>query len=64
MFLENNGLGMGLVLPNFRLIVTGKGMGPSMFSIAELLGKKEVIDRFNIGIYKISSIKSEVNSTS
>ena len=53
-FLELNELKMGQVLPNFRLIVTGEAMGPSMFEIAELLGKKEVISRFNIGIDKVS----------
>ncbi len=53
-YLEINELKMGQVLPNFRLIVTGKAMGPSMFEIAELLGKDEVISRFNIGIDKVS----------
>ena len=60
-FLEDNDLGMGAVLPNFRLLVTGKGMGPSMFQIAALLGKKETIDRFNHGIEKITQIKAELN---
>ena len=60
-FLEDNNLGMGTVLPNFRLLVTGKGMGPSMFQIAALLGKKETIDRFNHGIEKITQIKAELN---
>ena len=45
-FLEANSLGMGAVLPCFRLILTGKGMGPSAFAIAALLGKKEVLKRF------------------
>ena len=33
-FLLKNELGMGAALPNFRLLVTGKGMGPSMFETA------------------------------
>ena len=37
---------MGAILPNLRLILTGKGMGPSIFEIA-LLGKEEVMKRFN-----------------
>lgn len=49
-FLENKGLGIGAVLPLFRLLVTGKGMGPSMFSIAELLGKEETAKRMITGI--------------
>jgi glutamyl-tRNA synthetase len=53
-FLEQKGMGIGAVLPLFRLLVTGKGMGPSMFSIAELLGKEECINRMNTGIEKLS----------
>ncbi len=49
-FLEKKGLGIGGVLPLFRLLVTGKGMGPSMFSIAELLGKEESLNRMKQGI--------------
>ena len=58
-FLENNELGMGAVLPNFRLLVTGKGMGPSMFHIAALLGKEEVLVRFEKGIQLIESLKEK-----
>ncbi len=53
-FLEQKGMGIGAVLPLFRLLVTGKGMGPSMFSIAELLGKEECIFRMNTGIEKLA----------
>jgi len=53
-FLEDNELGMGAVLPNFRLLVTGQGMGPSMFQIAELLGKEETLKRMTDGIAKLS----------
>ncbi len=49
-FLEAKQLGMGAVLPLFRLLVTGQGMGPSMFHIAELLGKDEVVSRIEKGI--------------
>ncbi len=52
-FLEEKGLGMGAILPNFRLTVTGKGMGPSMFAIVELLGKEETLTRMQEGIDKI-----------
>lgn len=52
-FIEAKELGIGRVLPLFRLLVTGKGMGPSMFSIAELLGKQEVIARMEAGITKL-----------
>jgi glutamyl-tRNA synthetase len=52
-FLEKKQLGMGAVLPIFRLLVTGTGMGPSMFDIAALLGKEEVVKRMNIGLEKL-----------
>lgn len=53
-FLEKNNLGMGAVLPNFRVLVTGLGMGPSMFAISELLGKEETLNRMKLGLEKIS----------
>jgi len=46
-FIADKEVGMGAVLPCLRLILTGKGMGPSVFAIASLLGKKEVMERFN-----------------
>jgi glutamyl-tRNA synthetase len=44
-FLTSKNLGMGAVLPNFRLAVTGQGTGPSMFEISAILGREEVIKR-------------------
>ncbi|OUV41795.1 MAG: glutamate--tRNA ligase [Rhodobacteraceae bacterium TMED111] len=52
--LEKNQLGLGMVLPAFRLSVTGLGMGPSMFAISELLGKDEVIRRIKTAIDTLS----------
>ncbi len=57
-FLEKKGLGIGAFLPNFRLLVTGVGMGPSMFEIAAFLGKEECVTRLTEGLAKISSIKA------
>jgi len=54
-FLEDKELGFGAVLPNFRVLVTGKGMGPSMFAISELLGKKEVVKRLNDGLINVEN---------
>jgi glutamyl-tRNA synthetase len=54
-FLESKKLGIGTVLPLFRLLVTGQGMGPSMFNIAEILGKKEVRERMKSGLHKFAS---------
>lgn len=44
-YLAEKELGFGKVGPSFRLAVTGKGMGPSMFTICEVLGKQEVLSR-------------------
>jgi glutamyl-tRNA synthetase len=49
-FLVDKELGIGAVLPLFRLLVTGKGMGPSMFDIAALIGKDNTIQRMKTGI--------------
>lgn len=49
-FLEAKGLGIGAVLPLFRLLITGAGMGPSMFEIAAYLGKEECMLRMNNGL--------------
>ena len=57
-FLEARELGLGRVLPNFRLLVTGAGMGPSMFDICETLGKEEVIARLTAGLDRVKAIKS------
>jgi glutamyl-tRNA synthetase len=54
-FLEEQSLGMGAVLPNLRLIVTGEGMGPGMFDIMELLGKSETLERMALGIKTLSN---------
>lgn len=52
-YLEKNELGMGRVLPNLRLSVTGQGMGPSMFDIMALLGKEECLNRMKKGINEL-----------
>ena len=49
-FLEVKQLGIGAVLPLFRFLLTGTAMGPSMFEIAEYLGKDESMDRMYEGL--------------
>lgn len=44
-YLTEKELGFGKVGPGFRLCVTGKGMGPSMFAICAALGKEETLGR-------------------
>ncbi len=57
-FLASKELGIGAVLPLFRLLVTGKGMGPSMFEIAAFLGKEECITRMTNGLVKVQALKN------
>lgn len=49
-FIESKELGFGVVMPAFRLSVTGFGAGASMNDIAALLGKKEVLKRINTAL--------------
>jgi len=49
-YLDDNDIGMGRLLPAFRLALTGLGMGPSLFDIASLLGKNETIKRMEIAL--------------
>lgn len=53
-YLTDNELGMGAVMPNLRLVLTGMGMGPSLFHIIEILGKTETLERINVGIAEIA----------
>jgi glutamyl-tRNA synthetase len=61
-FLEKEELGFGAVLPGFRLLVTGAGMGPSMFDVCALLGKEETLDRINIGLAKVIELKQSLQN--
>ncbi len=54
-FLEKNDIGIGAVLPQFRLLLSGKGMGPSMFEISAFLGKEETLERIKIGMSALAT---------
>ncbi len=58
-FLSEKNLGIGSVLPLFRLLLTGTGMGPSMFEIAEFLGKEESLSRMNQGLISVEALKNK-----
>ncbi len=53
-YIESKEVGLGQLLPIFRLLVTGQGMGPSMFRIAALLGQDECVSRIELGLSKLS----------
>ena len=46
-------IGMGQLLPQFRLALTGIGMGPSLFNISEIICKKETLTRIETAINNI-----------
>ncbi len=52
-FLQEKGLGFGKVMPNLRVLLTGKGAGPSIFEIASIIGKEETLARIDIGLEKL-----------
>jgi glutamyl-tRNA synthetase len=58
-YMEQHQLSFGALLPNFRLLLTGLGNGPSLFEIAALLGKSEVNDRMVHGIKAISDASED-----
>ena len=49
-YFESTGTSIGKVLQAFRILITGLPAGPSMFEICALLGKNEVIVRFERGL--------------
>ena len=49
-YLEQQGIGLGHVMPVLRLALTGQGGGPQIFEIAELLGKDVVLQRIETAI--------------
>ena len=52
-YLQEKEVGMGKLLPAFRVSLTGMGIGPSIFDIAALLGKEETILRIETALTKI-----------
>ena len=49
-YLDSSQVGFGKVMPVLRISITGKMQGPSMFSVMELLGLKEVLIRIDRAI--------------
>lgn len=52
-FIENRNVGFGAVMTPFRIAVVGKPAGPSMFLVAEMLGKNEIIRRIDNALSRI-----------
>lgn len=56
-FLADKELGMGALMPNVRLLLTGLGMGPSLFHIMEILGKAECVNRLKANSTTVLNLK-------
>jgi glutamyl-tRNA synthetase len=52
-YVEQNGFGFGVCMSGLRLVITGKGGGPDLFSIMELIGKTNSIGRIKQGIKRL-----------
>ncbi|MBE9467932.1 MAG: glutamate--tRNA ligase [Bacteroidetes bacterium] len=53
-YIEENELGMGMVMNAFRLTIVGAAKGPGVFDIIELIGKEEALKRIKLGIENIN----------
>jgi len=49
-YIEQNKLNFGRVAAPLRLLIVGSGMGPHLFDILEMIGKKETIRRIDRGL--------------
>lgn len=52
-YLESNELNFGLAMIAMRLVITGRGNGPSLFDTLELIGKEETLSRMRKGVKNI-----------
>lgn len=57
-FLEEKELGFGIAMIALRLCITGVGGGPSLFEIAEIIGKTETLKRLKENPVKIITQKN------
>jgi len=57
-YLEKNELGFGAILPAFRIMLTGFMGGPSVFDIADFIGKEATLNRMNAGLQKFEELKA------
>lgn len=55
-YLESREVGLGRVFQIFRIIISGTSAGPDMFEICSMLGKEEVVNRFERGLAHTKSL--------
>lgn len=56
--LEEKGVKIGKVMQALRVAVTGRGMGPDLMEIIQVLGKKEVVERINFAISTLKVLQA------
>lgn len=49
-YLEEKEIGMGQVMIGMRLCIVGSGSGPDLFTIMEMIGKQETVERIERGV--------------
>jgi glutamyl-tRNA synthetase len=49
-FAEETGVKAGLLINASRTMLTGQAVGPSMFEVFEILGRKRSVDRLRSGV--------------
>ncbi len=52
-WIGKNQYSLGAIMNAFRLCIVGKGMGPHLFDIIDVIGKEETIRRLELGILNI-----------
>lgn len=57
-FIESKGIGIGKLMPNLRVLITGAGAGPSLFETCEILGREETLARIDAGADAIAAMKA------
>lgn len=52
-FISSRNIAMGAAMPLLRIVITGRGTGPSVFQVSAMIGKEEMLRRIRTGIEKI-----------
>ncbi len=57
-WIEENSLGMGMIMNAFRLAIVGAGKGPHLFDIITMIGKEETVNRMKNALDRLPSSDS------
>lgn len=57
-YVENNEIGFGAIFPILRIALSGSTKGPDLFSMIELLGKEETLNRIGGAMEPFTNIKN------